>query len=145
MLVPPPSADELRAWFNFFTTLMQFATPILLALSTAVTVYFSKRAAAKTEEVAATTKAAVEDATKRRDVVDEKLVILQDVADKTKDVTDKTHTLVNGKHGIALKTILDQAIRLAALTKLPADIAAVDVARQNVDDHQRKQDYADSK
>jgi hypothetical protein len=121
----------LRMWFNFFTTLMQLATPILLALSTAVTVYFSKRAAEKTQEVADSAKAAAAISSARKDVTDQKLAMLQNVA-------DTTHTLVNGQHGVALETILEQAKRLSDLTKTPRDAAAVVAAQESLDAHNAK-------
>lgn len=106
----PPDAEELRAWLSFFSILRDLLSPLLLAALTALTVFFGKRSAEKPE------------------------------IEELKKLGEKTHKLVNGQHGQALQTILDQAIRLANLTGHKDDLAAVEVARANVLANQRQLD-----
>lgn len=95
-----------------------------------------KEAAVQRE--AATEKVAVQVnkvATKAADVA----VMQQEQSEKVLLVAKETHALVNGQHGLALSTILEQAQQIFSLTGTPAAQAKVDEARKNLADHQLKQ------
>jgi hypothetical protein len=98
---------------------LAFLTPIMVAGATAVNIIIARYAANA--------------ATKN-----------QRQMTQIQELGEKTHTLVNSEHGIALTTVLEQAIRLASLTHTPADVASVTVAQQKVNDHDARQNIVDA-
>lgn len=83
----------------------------------------------------------------QRDAATEKVAVqVSQVAAKQQEqsakvliVAKETHSLVNGQHGVALSTILDQAIQIFSLTGTPAAQAKVEEARKNLAAHEAKQ------
>lgn len=53
---------------------------------------------------------------------------------------DQVHTLVNGDRGATLSTVLEQATKIATLTQDPADIAKVQAASEQLDEHRASQE-----
>ena len=68
-----------------------------------------------------------------------------DQQDKILVLADKTHTLVNSQHGIALATVYEQALRIAKLTGDPVDAAKAEEARKKLSEHETKQNAVDLK
>lgn len=64
---------------------------------------------------------------------------------KTLALAEKTHTLVNSQHGIALATVYEQALRIAKLTGDPVDIEKANIAKKNLNEHEAKQAVVDSR
>lgn len=78
-------------------------------------------------------------------VKNKKLDRLEAKADLNQTVTNDVHTLVNNRMGIALRTNAELAMRLAQVTKLPADYDAAEKYKAQADEHDEKQSNVDRK
>jgi hypothetical protein len=140
-------------------TWLAFLTPLMIAISGVVTIYFQNfftkqseaKAAVQATKVAtavAEVKTATEVAAKKvEQVAQTRAVDVAEAKEQTNKIlvlSDKTHTLVNSQHGIALATVYEQALRIAALTNDPADIQKADEAKKKLADHQAKQSVVDA-
>src|SRR5580692_375153 len=104
MLIAPPSDDMTSKW-------LAFLTPISVAILTLVNLWIAKHQAVKADRVATVAKQVAAQSQSQT----EKILVL----------ADKTHTLVNSQYGIALRLILEKALRIAQLSKDPEDEAEV--------------------
>jgi hypothetical protein len=124
MLVAPPSDDMTSKW-------LAFLTPISVAILTLVNLWIAKHQAVKADRVATVAKQVAAQSQSQT----EKILVL----------ADKTHTLVNSQYGIALRLILEKALRIAQLSKDPEDEAEVVKARQKLSEHEGKQSIVDAR
>jgi len=109
---------------------LQFLTPLLVAVLALIQMLVAKAQAAKVETVAITAAGTADRAAKSAEVL--------------KDLAEKTHILVNSQYGIALAEIAVQKERVAKLSGDPADFAEAMQARKNLDDHNQRQSRVDN-
>ncbi len=140
-------------------TWLAFLTPLMIAISGVLTIYFqnffTKRSEAKAAIQATNVATAVSEvktatevaAKKVEQVAKTRAIDVAEAKDQSNRIlilADKTHTLVNSQHGIALATVYEQALRIAALTNDPADVQKAEDAKKKLQEHQAKQGVVDA-
>lgn len=153
--VEPPTATTTDKWLAFLTPVMISVLTVIQLVSTLM----NKRNAAKASEdsekvstrvaqntsavkqVAEVTAQATTQAADARLGSSQQMDVLQGIA-------EKTHTLVNSQHGLALSSNLALALQVVSLTEDPKAKAiaqaAVEVAQQKLDEHEAKQTKVDN-
>lgn len=120
---------------------------IIAGIVTVVLAYMQQRTQAAVKKVSDEAASAAVVAAEKTDEVklalQESTGTTEAMLDGLVKVADATHTLVNSQHGIALSTVYEQALKIAALTGDPADRKKAEVARQKLDDHEAKQSRVD--
>lgn len=121
------------------------ASPLMIFALGILQLWSTRRAEAARIEVAAKVDEAKSAANEVARVAAAAVLQASEQSSKILVLADKTHTLVNSQYGIALALILEKAIRIANMSKLPEDIADVDKARQKLAEHEAKQHVVDSR